>query len=117
MRSEKRIKVITLALGLCVATRVALAMCQYAVSMANEGTTSDCSSSCVAHVYFPAVMLCTNTCDTLTCNPGDWVVTTDYWAVGTCSGNKCVGIVTGVNPGSFVQEYNSDDGCVTPCGG
>jgi hypothetical protein len=117
MRNRKRVILITLTVGLCLTVRMAFAMCQKAVSTTVEGTVSDCSSSCVKYVYMPAVMRCKDTCDTLTCNPGEWVVTTQYWWVGTCSGGRCINITTGTIPGAYVQEYNSDDGCTTPCDG
>jgi hypothetical protein len=120
MKSQKKILLIAVTLSLCVATRIAFAMCQYAATVSVSGTTTDCSSGCVQYLYSPAITQCTNTCDTLTCrDTGDTMTTQINWAIGTCNSTftGCINVNTGVTPGAVERVYISDDGCTTPCGG
>lgn len=110
-------KLIVTGASLSLSVGMLLAMCQYATPTLTEGTTADCTSACVADAYLPAVMRCKNTCDTLRCFASGWAYTTRYRSIGTCSGNTCINVILYVDYDCPVQEFSSDDGCLTPCGG
>jgi hypothetical protein len=113
----KRLRSFGLALGVFLGTQVVMGMCQKAELTTNEGTLGDCRSSCVQEVYVPAVMRCKDTCDTLMCVPGEWVTTTLYYSIGTCSNDGCIDVRQRVIPNTQIREFSTGDGCSQPCGG